>query len=221
MSNIKITPAISNPSALKDSEKSTEDKFTIPDDPEIKVDRLTSLKKKADLLGIEYSNNIGEDTLADRIKTKLEGGTKEEPVKEEKVGGASPAAETKQQVRMRLYRDSMRLVRCRITNMDPNKASHPGEIITVQNSYIPKVSKFVPYGEQTDGGFHLPYIIYEYLKDRKFLQVRKTKDRKGREVITKRWVSEFALEVLPNLTEKEVKELAIRQAAADSAESFN
>ena len=110
----------------------------------------------------------------------------------------------------------MILIRCRIANLNPSKRDLRGEIFTVANKYVGTVRKFIPYGEATDNGYHIPHIIYEQLKTRKFLQVNTRNDRSAGNqiVVDQRWVPEFSIEVLPQLTQEELDKLAASQAAA-------
>lgn len=182
-------------------------------------EQLKVLKKRADQIGVKYSNNIGLETLAERINNKLEGKEqkpeKEAPppplVKPEDAG--KPAPKT---LREKLVRENMKLVRIRITCLDPKKKEWPGEIITVANEYLGTVRKYVPFGEATEEGYHVPYCIYKYLKARKFLNIRTYKDRRNQNQIKveSNWVPEFAIEVLPQLTKEELAKLAAAQSAA-------
>ena len=180
---------------------------TIKGDP---AARLAALKARADLMNISYSNNIGADTLAQKIENKLAGiADPEEPVKE--LPTKSDAAR-----RMQMYNDNMKLVRLRISCLNPSKRDLPGEILTVSNRLLGTVRKFVQYGESTDEGFHVPYIIYKFMKNRKFLSIKQRKVRGTNQMVKEeQWVSEYALEVLPMLTEAERQQLANRQAAAN------
>jgi hypothetical protein len=127
------------------------------------------------------------------------------------------ALEREQQVRNELHKTAMAMVRCRITNMNPAKKDLNGEIISVGNKYIGTVRKFVPFGEATDDGFHIPRVLYDDLIDRKYQQINVKRDPKtGTNRVTTRWVREFAIEVLPTLTQEELDRLAIAQAAAGS-----
>ena len=118
-----------------------------------------------------------------------------------------------------MQREHMKLIRVRIANLDPKKKDLPGEIFTVANEFIGTVKKYIPYGEMTDDGWHVPKILYEQLRERKFLNISTTKDRRSGHIQTKQvWVKEFALEVLPDLTQEELNHLAIAQAAAGSVE---
>jgi hypothetical protein len=176
---------------------------------------LDMLKKRADMMGISYSNNISLETLRKRVEAKMAGEPDPTVSADETnaLGDLPPVNETRQQIRERLHKDCMKLVRVRITNMDPKKKDLPGEIITVANKFLGTVKKYVPFGEHTENGYHLPQIIYDELASRKFLDIRVTK-RNGREHISQNMVREFAMEILPQLTEQDLARLAASQAAA-------
>jgi len=179
------------------------------------------LMSRARLMGIEFSNNIGTETLRARIKAKLDGETKpEEPAVEDGEINAltgEPVNVPKKSLRQQIYEEQMKLVRIRITCMDPKKKDLPGEIFTIANEYLGTVRKFVPFGEVTDDGFHVPYCIYTMLEERRFLNIRTRKDKRtGVEHPETSWAREFAIEILPPLTPDELKRLAIAQAAAGS-----
>lgn len=173
--------------------------------------RLASLKARADLMNISYSNNIGADTLAQKIENKLAGIADPDDQAPVELPKKSDAMR-----RMEMYNDNMKLVRLRISCLNPSKRDLPGEILTVSNRLLGTVRKFVQYGESTDEGFHVPYILYKFMKNRKFLSIKQVKDRRTNQMVKQeQWVSEYALEVLPQLTEQERQQLANRQAAAN------
>lgn len=185
------------------------------------ADELSVLKQRAKLMGINFSNNISVETLRAKIEAHV---TEREASDEEQlnplagdVAGAAPVS--KMTLRQQLMEEQLRLVRVRITNLDPKKKDLPGEILTVGNEFIGTVRKFVPFGEVTDDGYHVPYVLYKLMENRRFLHIRTTKDKRtGKERIETQWAKEFALEVLPPLTEEELKRLANAQAAAGSVE---
>lgn len=192
---------------------------------EAAVDELTLLKERAKQMGIPFSNNISLETLRKRTADKMEG--KDEPEVNPLAGDSEIAAITtdapkkldaKQNdmaLRKMMHREQMKLVRVRITNMDPKKKDLPGEIWTVANEYLGNVRKMIPYGEQTDDGFHIPYCLFSLLQSKRFLHIRTVKDRvTGMERQEKQWVKEFSLDVLPDLTKEELARLAAAQAAA-------
>ncbi len=194
------------------------------DEGETAVDELALLKERAKQMGIPFSNNISLETLRKRISDKMEG--KDVPEVNPLTGDAEIAAITsapakldaKQNalaLRKMMQREQMKLVRVRITNMDPKKKDLPGEIWTVCNEYLGNVRKMIPYGEQTDEGFHIPYCLFRLLQSKRFLHIRTVKDRvTGVERQERQWVKEFSLDVLPDLTKEELARLAAAQAAA-------
>ena len=188
------------------------------------VGELTLLKERAKVMGIPFSNNISLETLRKRVADKMEG--KDEAPEVNALTGDPEIAQalaTKPldpkanavALRKLMYAKQMRQVRVRITNMDPKKKDLPGEIWTVANEYLGTVRKFVPYGEQTDDGFHIPYCLYRLLDSKRFLHIRDVKDRTtGTVRQDKVWAKEFSLDVLPALTQAELDRLAAAQAAA-------
>ena len=188
------------------------------------VDELTLLKERAKVMGIPFSNNISLETLRKRVADKMEG--KDEAPEVNALTGdpeiaqamaAKPLDQKANAIALRklMLAKQMRLVRVRITNMDPKKKDLPGEIWTVANEYLGTVRKFVPYGEQTDDGFHIPYCLYRLLDSKRFLHIRDVKDRTtGIVRQDKVWAKEFSLDVLPTLTQGELDRLAAAQAAA-------
>ena len=201
-----------------------DDQALNPNADEQAVDELTLLKERAKVMGIPFSNNISLETLRKRVADKMEG--KDEAPEVNALTGDPEIAQalvTKPldpkanavALRKLMHATQMRQVRVRVTNMDPKKKDLPGEIWTVANEYLGTVRKFVPYGEQTDDGFHIPYCLYRLLDSKRFLHIRDVKDRTtGIVRQDKVWAKEFSLDVLPTLTQGELDRLAAAQAAA-------
>ena len=114
---------------------------------------------------------------------------------------------------------ALRLIRCRITNMDPNDAMVPGMILSLYNKYTGKVSKLIPFGDENEHGYHLPKMLFDELNSRTY-NLRKEIKNKGSQFGIKQYktikVKKFNLEVLEDLTAKELEGLAQRQAATGS-----
>ncbi len=183
-------------------------------------DELTMLKQRARLMNINFSNNIGIEALREKIKDTLEGTTKAEEPVQSQVNPLEPEEEKPMNIRERLQKEQLRLVRVRVTNLDPKKKDLKGEIFTIANEYLGTVRKFVPYGEATDGGYHIPWCIYNELKERQFQDIRTSERGNGGQIrVEQRMVREFAFELLNPLTEQELKELATAQLAAGSIEN--
>lgn len=225
------------------------------------MSEIDLLKKRAALMNITHSNNIGVEALKKKIAEKTDGeiqaetqtDVEEETEAEELEEGTLEAPENENQnpvpaaletakeiparpvpappkvkpveqkltpkmtLRQQVIKEQTRLVRLRIANLDPKKNDLPGAIVTVANSYMGTIKKYVPFGEFTDEGYHVPYCIYRHLEEKKFLQITTVKDRKNGSIRTvTRWAKEFAIEVLPDLTPAELAKLAATQAASGS-----
>jgi hypothetical protein len=182
---------------------------------DVQVDELTVLKQRARLMGVPISNNIGLETLRERIRAKMEAIDKiENPTALVPDIGETAVGTKPMSIREQLMRDEMKLVRLQITNLDPNKKDLHGEIFTLANEYLGTVAKYIPFGEVTDNGYHVPYCIYRQLESRKFLNIRTKKASNGQTKVEQGWVKEFSLTVLPPLTKTELEKLALAQAAA-------
>jgi hypothetical protein len=170
-------------------------------------DELTTLKARADLLGITYHPSIG----LEKLREKINAATSDE-VPQANAGQASPQEENVNQKRARLKKEALELVRIRVTCMNPAKAEWEGEIFTVGNSAIGSVTKYVPFN--ADAGWHVPRIIYQQLAERQCQIFTTVTDSRGNKSRKGKLIREFAIEVMPPLTPAELHELAQRQAMA-------
>lgn len=115
---------------------------------------------------------------------------------------------------------ALRLVRVRIQNLDPRDASLSGAIISIQNKYTGKVSKYVPFGEESENGYHIPWMLYEHLKQWKFpLRKEQKGGRFGVKTYKTVMAPKFNIEILDPLTLEEIKELARHQRASQSIDT--
>lgn len=181
-------------------------------------DELTLLKQRATQMGITFSPNIGIETLRQRINDKMEGKDEEaEPEPETQTGDkdTEEAKLTPAQYRQMKKREAEKLIRVRITNMNPQKTDLPGEVFTVANGVVGTIRKYVPFGgEAAEVGYHVPQIILNMLKRRKFYSVTTKRDDKGRPYQVKQERNEFAIEILEPLTQEELEKLALDQRAS-------
>jgi len=191
--------------------------YEIEDDaPTNPLDELAMLKERAKLMGIPVSGNIGIDALKKKIQHYLDGKKDDEMSENADVKAAPKKSKAllEQELRERLQKEEMALVRCKIYNLNPAKRDLHGEIITVANKFIGTVRKFIPFGEATDNGYHIPKIIYNDLKSRQFQHIQ-TKQNGGKIDVKTRMVPEYNIEILPALSEEELQELALKQSAAE------
>jgi hypothetical protein len=196
-------------------------------------DELTALKERADAMGIPYHVSIGLEKLRDKVNTALNDSAEEEDdvttlpapaVSDELKVGATPeeviagylAAQdanlTDAQKRNNAIKDANKLVRVRVNCMNPSKRDWEGEIFTISNSVVGTFKKFVPFNSVE--GWHIPMIILHALRERQCQIFVNGVDANGRKAKRAQLISEFAIEVLPALTEVELKELAQRQLIA-------
>lgn len=168
------------------------------------VDELTALKARADLLGISYHPSIGLEKLRDKVNAAL--------AEEKGDGDKSPSAEAAE--RVDLQKKAAELVRIRVTCMNPAKKEWEGEIFTTGNAVVGTFKKFVPFN--ADEGWHVPRIILEMIQQRECQVFTTVRDTRGNSTRKPKLIKEFAVEILPPLTEQELKDLAQRQAMAGS-----
>ena len=175
-------------------------------------DELISLKQRADLLGLSFHPSIGLEKLREKVNAAL---ASQEETKPEEVA-QEPLAESNEQKRRRLRDEAAKLVRIRVTCMNPNKKEWEGEIITAGNAGVCTFKKYIPFN--ADEGWHVPNIIYQVLKDRECQVFSTVTGPQGNKFRKGKLIKEFAIEVLPQLTEVELARLAAAQAAAGSIE---
>lgn len=171
-------------------------------------DELTTLKARADLLGIPYHPSIGLEKLREKINAATSDEADPAPIQ----AASQTNEETLNQKRARLKKEALELVRIRVTCMNPAKAEWEGEIFTVGNSAIGSVTKYVPFN--ADAGWHVPRIIYQQLAERQCQIFTAVKDSRGNKGRKGKLIKEFAIEVMPSLTPEELRDLAQRQAMA-------
>lgn len=175
-------------------------------------DELAALKSRADMMGISYHPSIGLEKLREKVNTALTGAAE----KTEEPAVVDPTAETENQRNTRLKREASKLVRIRVTCMNPAKKEWEGEIFSVGNAVVGSFTKYVPFN--VDEGWHVPQMIYQMIKDRECQIFYTVADSRGNKTRRGKLVKEFSVEVLPPLTKEELQELAQRQAMSNSIE---
>lgn len=184
-------------------------------------DELDTLKIRADRMGLTYHPSIGAEKLREKIKVAM---AEPAPAPVAVVVSdttsavlapvAMPEVETPAQEKKRLKNFANELIRIRISCMNPAKKEWQGEIFTVGNSLVGSVTKYVPFN--ADEGWHVPRILLEVLQARQCQVFYTLKSKNGVAVRQGKLIKEFAIEVLPALTNDELHDLAQRQAMAGS-----
>lgn len=191
---------------MNDLEKDT-DSIELP-----KVDELTSLKARADMMGVSYHPKIGVDALRTKIQDRLDGKVEAETAAPSLAKAGNDGEESEGQRRARLKKEANKLVRINVTCNNPAKKEWDGEIFTAGNALVGTFKKFVPFN--TTDGWHVPHAIYLMLKHREFQDFYNEKSKNGVSVRKGRIRKEFNIEIMDPLTEAELKELGRRQAMA-------
>jgi hypothetical protein len=207
---------------------------------------LTLLKQRADLMGIKYHPNIGIDALRDKVNTLLATAEPSElstvPVTEnpDAITSGNPVIklpesfteaelstlpiytvdpnETDSQRMSRERKELHSLVRVQITCMNPDKKDWKGEIITVGNSTMGDITKFIPYNVSDEHGYHIPKLFLSVLQERKYTQHYTEKTSDGRKVNKQKQAAEFSVMILPPLSPDDLQALKNQQAISRSLE---
>lgn len=174
------------------------------------ADELATLKQRADLMGVKYHPSISVEKLREKVTAAMskDDGSEKDATPAE-ISGESEAA-----WRKRVVDEATKLVRIRLTCMNPLKKEWDGEILTVGNSVVGTLRKYIPFN--ADEGWHVPHMMYEELRDRQCQVFFTKKDGKGNNIRDSKLIKEFAIEVMPQLSQDELKDLAQRQALAHS-----
>ena len=173
---------------------------------------LENLKIRAEKLGVKFHPSISADKLRDKIKAAQaegEGSVGEQPEVKSATGTDEESSAAK---KLRLKREGLKLVRVRITCMNPTKKEWEGEIFTVSNNAVGTVKRYVPYN--VEDGWHVEQILLNQLRERQCQIFVTEKDSRGNKIRKGKLIREFAIEVLEPLTEEELRDLAQRQAMA-------
>jgi hypothetical protein len=199
---------------------------------------LSMLKERADVMGIKYHPNIGLDKLKAKIEEVQNPPENPEVIKpdmgltpdpyaahrgEESATIAAAArvqgdntlipgkVQTPAQLQAKRRKDALRLVRIRVSNMNPLKGNMKGEILSVGNSELGMVKKFIPFNAEQ--GWHVPNILLEELRNRKFMSHYEVKIGNKKHKRHK-LIPEYSIELMEPLTAKELDELKQRQIMA-------
>jgi len=167
---------------------------TIEQPSEIEV-----LKERADDIGIKYSPNIGVKALREKVNAKLA------PAVEISTKGKAPKYHD-------LVQEATKLIRIRVTNLNPNKKHSEGEWFRTGNSVISTIARFVPFENET----HAENMILNLIKSREYAVVQEKKNADGKLVPIRSMRKEFQVEILAALTKEELNQLAADQSKRQS-----
>lgn len=175
---------------------------------------ISALKKKADILGINYKSNVSIATLQKAINEKMEGTGVGESETTPSTD-ASPTAKPAVKDTATLVAEAHKLVRVIITPIDQTKATNlESEMITAGNSVVGTITRLIPFGVE----WHVEQIILNALREKKFTQFVKKKGQYGIDTNDTRYVPAYSITELPPLTKAELEQLAIAQMRSGATE---
>ena len=128
-----------------------------------------ALRAEAAKYGLKFQGRPSAETMRQRLDEYLA----KEGLERAQKAAPPPAADlalTPEEFARRKAAEAKlnagKLVRCRITCMNPNKKNWTGEIISVGSAKVGTFKKFIPFN--SDEPYHVPLIIYNYLKERNY-----------------------------------------------------
>lgn len=182
---------------------------------QLEQEEKSMLRSRLKTMGRNPSPNASVETLRTQLEDAMSGKPEQKEPQPMPGTPAKSVGGKKKSLHQILRTKANKLRRVRITCHNPNKRDLPGEFFTVGNNFMGTIKRFVPFGEQTDGGWHIEQAIYDQMKSRQYVDIRtKTNKMTGEIIVTTRLAAEFGIEDLPDLTPKELKDLAVAQLAA-------
>lgn len=145
----------------------------------------------------------------DKNDTKVPVEVKSSPVKPAKV---------KKKSGMTLEEKCLHLKRIIVTPNDPELSGHAGLVFTVLVSSVNNgkaIKKYVPFNNEE--GWHVPNVICNQIANAEMQKFKSVKAPNGDTILQPYQAKKYNVQVLPDLTQKEIDKLAASQAARGDA----
>ena len=145
----------------------------------------------------------------DKNDTKVPVEVKSSPVKPAKV---------KKKPEMTLEEKCLHLKRIIVTPNDPEMSGHSGLVFTVISSTVNNgkaIKKYVPFNNEE--GWHVPNIIVNQIANAEMQKFKSVKTHNGETVLQPYQAKKYNVQVLPDLSQKEIDKLAASQTARGNA----
>lgn len=166
---------------------------------------LAALKNKADLIGVKYHPSIGYDKLYEKVQQHLESeGVNQDYVAPEDAG---LVAETNQEKFARIRKDMKSLVRVQVQCLDPLKKGWEAEVLTIAND-LTTIRRCVPYNTP----WHIERSMAAFLEERQYQYFIEKRNERGEKYKVPMMGKAYQVTYLDELTEDQIKQLAIKQA---------
>ena len=173
---------------------------------EIDTNARTYWKNQANMMGIDYPNNITTDKLKDLVQTKLAEPSKKGELTAEKY---SPKV-------LSMRDEALRLVRFKIKVLDPNRQSWSGMWVTAGNANLTPITRAIYF---IDEAWHAEKIIVDHLKSMKYtLRPFDMVQKRGKTLPVGKQLPMFEITELPPLTTEELESLKKLQLSQNTGQ---
>ncbi len=173
---------------------------------EVPVDVLKQLQAQIDELKKHEQENTSDNGTVDALVHALNVNAGQSGVKISKGITIEDTPNREEKIQRALT-----LIRCTVIPRDPSKVSRKAEIITMSNDLIGDLRYKIPFNLET----HIPLAIYKILESKKvniFDDTLVSGNKQTGEVMGGyKSIDAYSINVLPKLTEAELKALARKQ----------
>ena len=169
----------------------------------IKKHHKTSAKKLREALQADVDKNDAEVPI--EVKS-----SPVQPAKAKKKPEKKPA--------MTLEEKCMHLKRIIVTPNDPDLSGHAGLVFTVLVSGVNNgkaIKKYVPFNNEE--GWHVPNVLCNQIANAEMQKFKSVKTPNGDTVLQPYQAKKYNVQILPDLTQKEIDKLAASQTARGNA----
>lgn len=182
-----------------------DDDLTMDQEIQDQASEKAELKARAKTLGLTFSPNIGLAKLRKKVNDAIAG--KDEELETDPLQVKDNDSPKKS--RRERKKDQLRLRRIRVTMMNPNKSTWKNVLFAFRNRLVGPVREVVPFNTI----WHVPNCILERIKAKQYQSFYTVRDPEtGQESQRSKLSKEYAVEILDDLTKKELKDLARAQA---------
>ena len=186
------------------------------------IEKMDIEDVKAELTGrgIKVHHKNSEKKLRETLQADVDKNDAKVPVEVE----SSPVEPVKVKKRpekkttMTLEQKCMHLKRIVVVPNDPEMSGHAGQIFTAIVSAVNNgkaIKKYVPFNNEE--GWHVPNVIVNQIANAEMQKFRSAKAPNGDTVLQPYQAKKYNVQVLPDLTQKEIDKLAASQSARGDA----
>jgi hypothetical protein len=190
----------------KEETPETEEKAPKEEVVEVPADLLKQLQAQIDELKAEASKSTGSGDTVNALVHALNVNAGNNGVKISKGISVEDTPNKEHKINRALT-----LIRCTIIPRDPSKVNRKAEVITMSNDLVGDLRYKVPFNLET----HIPLAIYKILANKKVNIYDETivsgNKQTGETMGGYKSIDAYSINVLPKLTEAELKALAKKQ----------